>query len=145
MNQLFIGIILVLSLGSYWLYSENQTLTANNFKLETAVEELAVVEDYNWNTSAETSLIATVSFWWLLITIIGLSTFPILSLFLYKLPDLGYGLSKSFGLLILSYFVWIPSSLVGNAYLGNTFFTSVISLLISSVMLLRIAPTNAEA
>ena len=39
MNQLFIGIILVLGLGSYWLYSENQTLTANNFKLETAVEE----------------------------------------------------------------------------------------------------------
>lgn len=39
MNQLFIGIILVLSLCSYWLYSENQTLTANNFKLETAVEE----------------------------------------------------------------------------------------------------------
>lgn len=38
-NQLFIGIILVLSLGGYWLYSENQTLKANNVKLESAVEE----------------------------------------------------------------------------------------------------------
>ena len=39
MNQFFIAIILVLGLGGYWLYNENQTLTANNFKLELAVEE----------------------------------------------------------------------------------------------------------
>ena len=39
MQQLLIGIILVLGLGGYWLYNENQTLTANNMKLETALEE----------------------------------------------------------------------------------------------------------
>ena len=39
MQQLLIGIILVLGLGGYWLYNENQTLTANNMKLEAAVEE----------------------------------------------------------------------------------------------------------
>jgi hypothetical protein len=39
MNQFFIAIILVLGLGSWYLYNENQTLTANNYKLETAVEE----------------------------------------------------------------------------------------------------------
>ena len=38
-NQLFIGIIIVLSLGSYWLYNANQTLKENNVKLEAAVEE----------------------------------------------------------------------------------------------------------
>ena len=37
MNQLLIGIILVLSLGSYYLYNQNQVLTANNLALETAV------------------------------------------------------------------------------------------------------------
>jgi len=37
MNQLFIGIILVLGLGSYYLYQENQTLQANNLALEGAV------------------------------------------------------------------------------------------------------------
>lgn len=37
MNQFFLAIILVLGLGSYWLYSENQTLKANNIKLESAV------------------------------------------------------------------------------------------------------------
>ena len=39
MNQLFIGIILVLGLGSWYLWNENQTLAANNVKLEFAVEE----------------------------------------------------------------------------------------------------------
>ena len=39
MQQLLIGIILVLGLGGYWLYNENQTLSANNMKLEAAVVE----------------------------------------------------------------------------------------------------------
>jgi len=39
MQQLLIGIILILGLGGYWLYNENQTLTENNYKLEIAVEE----------------------------------------------------------------------------------------------------------
>jgi len=39
MYQFFIGIILVLSLGSYWLYDQNVTLKENNVKLEFAVEE----------------------------------------------------------------------------------------------------------
>jgi|TARA_B100001105_G_C22296496_1_gene401894 hypothetical protein len=39
MNQIFIGIILVLALGGYYLYSENVTLKDNNAKLVSAVEE----------------------------------------------------------------------------------------------------------
>ena len=37
MNQLLIGIILVLSLGGYWLYQATVTLKANNIALESAV------------------------------------------------------------------------------------------------------------
>ena len=37
MNQLLIGIILVLGLGGNWLYNENVTLKANNLALEGAV------------------------------------------------------------------------------------------------------------
>jgi hypothetical protein len=37
MNQLYIGIIIVLGLGSYYLYQQNQVLTANNMALESAV------------------------------------------------------------------------------------------------------------
>jgi DNA-binding transcriptional MerR regulator len=39
MNQLYIGIIVVLALGGYYLYSQNQILTLNNAKLETAIAE----------------------------------------------------------------------------------------------------------
>ena len=36
---MLIGIVLVLGLGSYYLYTQNQTLLENNQKLEYAVEE----------------------------------------------------------------------------------------------------------
>lgn len=39
MQQFFIGIILILGLGGYWLYNENQTLSANNVKLEQAIKD----------------------------------------------------------------------------------------------------------
>ena len=39
MQQFFLAIILVLGLGSWYLYNQNQTLQANNMKLEYAVEE----------------------------------------------------------------------------------------------------------
>ena len=47
---------MVLSLGGYWLYSENQTLKSNNIKLEGAVAEqkAAIVAIYwciCWRTS----------------------------------------------------------------------------------------------
>ena len=38
MQQLLIGIILVLGISSYWLYNENSILKANNIALEGAVE-----------------------------------------------------------------------------------------------------------
>jgi len=37
MNQFFLAIIVVLGLGSYWLWNENHILKANNIKLESAV------------------------------------------------------------------------------------------------------------
>ena len=39
MNQLFVGIIVVLGLGGFFLYNENMTLKENNAKLETAVAQ----------------------------------------------------------------------------------------------------------
>ena len=37
MQQILIGIILILGLASYYFYSQNQILTANNMALEGAV------------------------------------------------------------------------------------------------------------
>ena len=61
MNQFFLAIILVLGLGSYFLWNENQTLKANNIKLEGAVQmqEEAISSlqnDFAKQTQALTSL-----------------------------------------------------------------------------------------
>ncbi len=55
MNQLYIGIIIVLGLGSYYLYQQNQVLTANNMQLEGAIatqeEAIATMkEDFTLQT-----------------------------------------------------------------------------------------------
>jgi hypothetical protein len=39
MQQFLIGLIAILGLACWWLYSENQTLTMNNMQLEIAVAE----------------------------------------------------------------------------------------------------------
>ena len=57
MQQFFIGIILVLGMGSYYLYTQNQTLMANNAQLEGAVEEQkatinAIRENFEKQTQA---------------------------------------------------------------------------------------------
>ncbi len=39
MQQIFIGIIAILGIACWWLYSENQTLTMNNMQLEVAVKQ----------------------------------------------------------------------------------------------------------
>ena len=38
-EQMFMGIILILGLATFYLYNQNQTLSANNLALEGAVEE----------------------------------------------------------------------------------------------------------
>ena len=37
MQQILLGVILVLGIGCYWLYNENNTLKANNIALEGAI------------------------------------------------------------------------------------------------------------
>ena len=56
MNQLLIGIIIVLGLGSYYLYSENQILTMNNSALEGAVAtQEAALESIKGDFALQTS------------------------------------------------------------------------------------------
>ena len=54
---------------------------------------------------------AYVIFWWLALVIIGLISFPLVSRVCSSLADKGYSISKLVGLLILTYFTWMLSSL----------------------------------
>ena len=55
--------------------------------------------------------VAYVIFWWLALVVIGLISFPLVSRVCDKLPDKGYSISKLVGLVILTFLVWIISSL----------------------------------
>ena len=39
MQQILMGILLILGLACWWLYSENQVLTMNNMQLEVAIKQ----------------------------------------------------------------------------------------------------------
>jgi len=63
MNQLFIGIIIALSLGGYFLYQQNESLKAENLAFEVRDQEqkaaiVAIQENFEKQTSALNSLTA---------------------------------------------------------------------------------------
>jgi uncharacterized membrane protein len=55
--------------------------------------------------------VAYVICWWLALEVVGLVSFPLVSRVCTGLTDKGYSISKLVGLLILTYFTWMFSSL----------------------------------
>ncbi len=49
--------------------------------------------------------------WWLVVTLLGWLTFPLLYAALPGLPDGGYGVARVMGLLLVAYLTWIAASL----------------------------------
>ncbi len=79
--------------------------------LSKPLDQWPVVDDWHWNGLANRNSAAAIFVWWLAVQGIGLLTFPMAFLLLRKLADGGYLLSKSFGVLLLSYGVWLPAGL----------------------------------
>lgn len=100
---------------------------AKRLLFDKPVDELPSVDDFHWNTLANQSTGAAVLFWWLAVMLIGFIALPVTFMLFYKLPDRGYALSKSLGLLLVGYFVWLNSSL---GWLKNTGTTALIALII---------------
>ena len=55
--------------------------------------------------------LAYVIFWWLVLEVIGLVSFPLVSRICGRLKDQGYAVSKPFGLLFITFFTWFLSSI----------------------------------
>lgn len=51
--------------------------------------------------------LAYIFFWWLILEVIGLITFPLVSRVCGRLQDKGYSISKLLGLVLLTYFTWL--------------------------------------
>ncbi|RME99865.1 MAG: hypothetical protein D6768_14140, partial [Chloroflexi bacterium] len=114
---------LLMRLGGAQSFAPPPAPTADEQKsllLDTPVSRLPVVDDFRWNSLANASTPVAVLVWWLAVLLVGWLTFPITFLLFHRLPDRGYTLGKSLGLLLLSYPVWMAGSVAGNRWLGNT-------------------------
>ncbi|HEX9921586.1 MAG TPA: DUF2298 domain-containing protein, partial [Anaerolineae bacterium] len=109
------------------LAQETTTGEEKSLLLDGPVDQLPVVDDFRWNTAANQSTLLAIVTWWLLIMLLGVLAFPLAYLVFNKLPDRGYGLSKSFGILLVGYFVWLNSSLGG---LANRLPTAIIAVVV---------------
>ncbi len=98
--------------------------------LDTPVDELTPINDFRWNQAANQSTFLAVIIWGLLILVVGWLAFPLTFLLFHKLADRGYTLSKSLGLLLVAYFIWINSSVGGLANTATTGFIGLIILLL---------------
>ncbi len=84
--------------------------------------------------------IASIFFWYLSITLLGLLAYPLVRLALPGLGDRGYPMSRTFGLLSLSYLCW----LAGSYKVPFTRFTITLALLIIAAAGLLLAYVQRE-
>jgi len=93
------------------LPQSRQPVEETGLLLDEPVGDLPVVSDFRWNTVANRSPVAAVLIWWLAVDIVALAAWPVTYTVFYRLRDRGHILSKSLGLVIVGYLVWLPSSL----------------------------------
>ena len=80
-------------------------------RLRKPLSQWPVVDDWRWNALANRNPAAAIVVWWLAAQVIGLATFPLAARLLRRLADGGWLMSKSLGLLLVSYGVWLPAGL----------------------------------
>lgn len=79
--------------------------------LDKPLTQWPVVDDWQWNAPANQHWPVAALVWWLAAQAIGLIAFPPAFLLWRNLADGGWLLSKSLGLLLISYAVWLPAGL----------------------------------
>ncbi|MFQ6000705.1 MAG: DUF2298 domain-containing protein [Anaerolineae bacterium] len=79
--------------------------------LDEPVDELPVIRDRGWNRLANSHPLLSILFWWLAVEMLGLAALPLTLLVFHHLADGGYILSKTLGLLVVAYLVWLAASL----------------------------------
>ncbi len=73
--------------------------------------------------------------WWIATTVLGLMALPLTYRAFGKLPDRGYAASRTLGMLILVYGIWIGGSLHVVPYGGRTVVEAVVCLCIVAIAL----------
>jgi YYY domain-containing protein len=78
--------------------------------LDRPVDELPVIAELGWNPLANAHPLLSVITWWLVVQALGLLALPLTTLVFHRLRDRGYILSKTMGLLIVAFLVWVVAS-----------------------------------
>ena len=81
-----------------------------SLSLKTPLDQLAVVDNYRWNTTASESTVLSIVWWWLVVTLLGWVAWPLAFTIFAPLRDRGYFLSRTFGLLLAGWFLWLAAS-----------------------------------
>lgn len=81
--------------------------------------------------------------WWLVLEVVGLIALPLTYRLFHRLPDRGYAFAKPFGLLVVSYLLWMLSTLgfMGNTW-GNILLALILTLVISILYYRRGTPDH---
>jgi YYY domain-containing protein len=75
------------------------------------VGDRPVVDHGRWNALAGRSTLLAALLWWLAVDLVALAAWPITYTVFSRLRDRGHLLSRSLGLALLGYLVWLPGSL----------------------------------
>jgi YYY domain-containing protein len=94
---------------------------------DTPIQELPIVDNYRWNTLASESTVLAVVWWWVVLTLLGWVTWPLLFGLFRPLRDAGFFLSRTFGWLLGGWLLWMLTSL---GLLQNTVRFSWLSVLL---------------
>ncbi len=107
--------------------------------LDKPLRELAVVDNYRWNTAASSNSALAVVTWWLLLTLLGWLVWPLLFVVLRPLRDRGYFVARTFGWLLGGWLLWI---LVNVGLLQNLVMHAWLSVALLAVPCLYVAWRN---
>lgn len=80
-------------------------------------------------------MIVEIFIWWFILEIFGLLSFPMVMSFCRNLEDMGYAISKIFGLLLFSYLTWILSYVLN--YDRFTIFLSILTMIFLSLFFVK--------
>ena len=79
--------------------------------LEVPLSQLPLVDNYRWNVAASENPWLAVGWWWLVLSLLGLASWPISFLLLRRLRDRGYLFSRALGWLLSGWLLWLCASL----------------------------------
>ncbi len=90
--------------------ASGMTSSGKSLLLDRPVDELPVIAERGWNPVANAHPLLSVITWWMAVQVLGLLALPLTTVVFHRLADRGYILSKTMGLLIVAFLVWVLAS-----------------------------------